>query len=235
MTTASTAKPKSRAPLSRERVLEAAIAFADEHGIEKLSMRKLGGELGVEAMSLYYHVANKEEILDGMVDHVIGEIGLQPAAEDWKVTLREQIFTARRVMKRHPWAPEVIESRSNMSFATMRYMDAIGGLLRQGGFSVDLMHHSMHALGSRVLGFSQELYDDSDSVEAGTEAELAFLGQVTSQFPNIASILEEIQHQEASIVGSGCDDDIEFGFALDILLDGLERKRNEEQERVAQL
>lgn len=93
----------------------------------------------------------------------------------------------------------------------------------------------MHALGSRVLGFSQELYDDSDSVEAGLEAEQAFRKQVASQFPNITSILEEIQHQEASIVGSGCDDDIEFGFALDILLDGLERKRDEEQVRVAQL
>ena len=104
-------------------------------------------------------------------------------------------------------------------------------MLRQGGFSVDLMHHAMHALGSRVLGFSQELYDDSKAIDASPEMEATFLEQVTTEFPDIAAIMEEIQHQETSTVGAGCDEDIEFGFALDILLDGLERRRDEERER----
>jgi AcrR family transcriptional regulator len=231
MTTVTTKGSDPRTPLSRERVFEAAVAFADEHGIEELSMRKLGAELGVEAMSLYYHVANKEEILDGMVDHVVGEIELRPPAHDWKAALRDQVLTARRVMKQHPWASGVIETRANMSFGTMRYMDAVGGMLRRGGFSVDLMHHAIHALGSRVLGFSQELYDDSDSAEVSPETQQALGERIRAEFPNLAALMEEIQHQEESIVGSGCDDDVEFGFALDILLDGLERRRDEELAR----
>ena len=195
-------------------------------------MRKLGQELGVEAMSLYYHVANKDEILDGMVDHVVGGIALQPGGPNWKSAMREQIVAARRVMKHHRWAPGVIESRTNISMAMMRYMDAIGGIFRSGGFSVDLMHHAMHTLGSRVLGFSQELFDDSDSLDASPEMEAAFMEQVSAAFPNIAAVMEEIQHQEESIVGSGCDDDVEFRFALDIILDGLERAREAELERL---
>lgn len=204
----------------------AAVAFADEHGIEELSMRKLGQELGVEAMSLYYHVSNKDEILDGMVDHVVSQIEMQPGGDDWKVGMRRQIMAARQVMARHPWAIGVLETRKTISPAVLRYFDTVGGLFRQGGFSVDLMHHAMHALGSRVLGFTQELFDDSDAGEEGMDE--ASLQQLKTGFPNIAAIVEQIQHQEETIVGSGCDDDIEFRFALDILLDGLERKRDEE-------
>jgi len=233
MTTPTTDTSESRTPLTKERVFEAAVAFADAHGIEQLSMRKLGGELGVEAMSLYYHVANKDEILDGMVDHVIGEIAIQPAGSDWKATLRAQITGARRSMKLHAWAPKVIETRNNFSFATMRYMDSVAGVMRDGGFSVDLMHHAMHALGSRVLGFSQELYDDSDEQDADPQMKAALIEQAAAEFPNIAAVMEEIQHQNDTIVGSGCDDDVEFGFALDIILDGLERKRDEERARAS--
>jgi AcrR family transcriptional regulator len=220
-----------RAPLTRERVFEAAVAFVDEHGIEELSMRKLGQELGVEAMSLYYHVANKGEILDGMVDAVTSEIGLTPDEGDWKSAMRTQILAARAVMKRHPWAPGVIETRKTMSLPIMKYMDAVGGIFRRSGFSVDLMHHAMHALGSRVLGFSQELYDDSEALDESPEVQAIMLQQMVEEFPNIAAIVAEIQHQEETIVGSGCDDDGEFRFALDILLDGLERARDAEQER----
>lgn len=233
MTTKAAGRSEARAPLSRERVFGAAVTLADEHGIDELSMRKLARELGVEAMSLYHHVANKEEILDGMVDHVIGEIAILQSGHEWKSALREQIFGARRVMKQHPWAPKVIETRTTMSLAMIRYMDTVGGMMRQGGFSVDLMHHALHTLGSRVLGFSQELYDDADAIDASPEREQEYMAQVASQFPNIAAVMEEIQHQRDSIVGSGCDDDIEFGFALDILLDGLERRRDEERERAS--
>ena len=204
------------------------MAFADENGIEELSMRKLGQELGVEAMSLYYHVSNKDEILDGMADHVVAQIEIQPSDGDWKLGMRRQIMAARKVMGQHPWAIGVLESRKQISPAVMRYYDTVGGLLREGGFSVDLMHHAMHALGSRVLGFSQELFDDSGDDEPMDEAMIA---QLKESFPNIAAIVEEIQHQEETIIGSGCDDDVEFRFALDILLDGLERHRDADMER----
>jgi AcrR family transcriptional regulator len=220
-----------RVPLTRERVFEAAVAFVDEHGIEELSMRKLGQELGVEAMSLYYHVANKGEILDGMVDAVTSEIGLTPDEDNWKPAMRTQILAARAAMKRHPWAPGVIETRKTMSLPIMKYMDAVGGIFRRSGFSVDLMHHAMHTLGSRVLGFSQELYDDSEALDESPEIQTIMLQQMVEEFPNISAIVAEIQHQEETIVGSGCDDDVEFRFALDILLDGLERARDAEQER----
>lgn len=221
-----------RVPLTRERVFEAAVAFADEHGIEELSMRKLGQELGVEAMSLYYHVANKGEILEGMVDTITGEIGLTSDEGDWKSAMRTQILAARAAMKRHPWAPGVIESRKTMSLPIMRYMDAVGGIFRRSGFSVDLMHHAMHALGSRVLGFSQELYDDSQALDESPEVQAIVMQQMVEEFPNISAIVAEIQHQKETIVGSGCDDDVEFRFALDILLDGFERARDAEQERL---
>ena len=205
------------------------MAYADEHGLEELSMRKLGQELGVEAMSLYYHVSNKDEILDGMVDHVIAQIEMQPGGDDWKTGMRRQIMAAREVMSRHQWAIEVLETRNTMSPVIMRYFDTVGGLFRQGGFSVDLMHHAMHALGSRVLGFTRELFDDSADDEPLMDE--AAVKHLQEGFPNIAAIVEEIQHQEETIVGSGCDDDIEYRFALDILLDGLERHRLLELER----
>jgi AcrR family transcriptional regulator len=231
MATSTGSDAAPRVPLTRERVFEAAVAFADEHGIEELSMRKLGQRLGVEAMSLYYHVANKGEILDGMVDAVTSEIGLTPDEDNWKPAMRTQILAARAAMKRHPWAPDVIETRKTMSLPIMKYMDAVGGIFRRSGFSVDLMHHAMHALGSRVLGFSQELYDDSEALDESPEVQAIMLQQMVEEFPNIAAIVAEIQHQEETIVGSGCDDDGEFRFALDILLDGLERARDAEQER----
>ncbi len=226
MSTKLDATAEPRVPLSRERVFAAAVAFADAYGIDELSMRKLGHELGVEAMSLYHHVANKEEILDGMVDVIAGEIGPTSSGHDWKARLRSRILTARAVMKRHPWAPAVIETRKTMSYPMMRYMESVATIMRDGGFSVDLMHHAMHALGSRALGFSQELYDEEGQPDQNTEAQAAMLEQMASEFPNIAAIAIEVQHQEESIVGSGCDDDVEFVFALDVLLDGFERIRD---------
>lgn len=228
MTAETRSSVKHRVPLTKDRVFQAAVAFADEHGIDGLSMRKLGMELGVEAMSLYHHVRNKEEVLDGMVDVVAAEIGLVAPNGGWQAAMREQILTARTAMKRHPWAPGVIESRKTMSFPMMKYMDSVAGILRAGGFSVDLMHHAMHALGARLLGFNQELFDDSDDDPGPPEVQAVLMQQMVEQFPNISAVVAEVQHQEASIVGSGCDDDIEFAFSLDIILDGLERARAQE-------
>jgi AcrR family transcriptional regulator len=225
MTTETGATTERRAPLSRERVLAAAVELADREGIDALSMRRLGTELGVEAMSLYNHVANKEDVLDGMVDVILSEIDPAPDAGEWKARLRKRILSARRVMLRHRWASGVIVSRSQASPAMMSYMDGVAGIFLQGGFSVDLLHHAMHVLGSRILGFSQELFDDSNELVQSPEMQALMLQQMSAAYPNITEIVRQVQHDEASVVGAGCDDQREFEFALDLLLDGLERRR----------
>jgi AcrR family transcriptional regulator len=212
--------------LSRGRVLHAAIQLADAAGIESLSMRKLGQELGVEAMSLYNHVASKEDVLDGMVDIVVGEINavvgeIDVPFADWKTALRRRILSAREILLRHPWAPGVIESRSNISPLMMRYFDSVIGLFMEAGFSVDLTHHAMHALGSRALGFTQELYEDSQELDANA---IAVLQQMAGEYPNITAMVSQITHDFETTLG-WCDDQEEFEFALDLLLDGLERLR----------
>jgi len=222
MTTRVEATSERRAPLSRERVLQAAVDLADREGIDALSMRRLGQELGVEAMSLYNHVSSKEDLLNGMVDLIVAEI--DPAADegDWKSAVRNRILSARRTMLRHPWASAVITSRTDASPVMMKYMDSVGGMFMRGGFSVDLMHHAFHALGSRVLGFSQELFDDTSPDVDPDQMEL-MARQMAKELPNIVAVMEQITHDEASVVGSGCDDQFEFVFALDLLLDGLDR------------
>jgi AcrR family transcriptional regulator len=231
MTSRLDASAGPRVPLSRERVFVAAVELADAIGIDELSMRRLGQALGVEAMSLYHHVANKEEILDGMVEVIAEEIGPAPKEGPWKAALRTRILAAREVMKRHPWAPAVIETRKTMPYALIRYMESVAAITRAGGFSVGLIHHAIHALGSRALGFSQELYDDSAEPDQSPEAEAAMWQQLAHEVPTIAAIVAEIRHQDATIVGSGCDDDVEFVFALDLILDGLERIRDEADRR----
>lgn len=227
MTASTEAATERRTPLNRERVLQAAVDLADREGIDALSMRRLGGELGVEAMSLYNHVAGKEDILDGMVDLVVDEIDPATEDEDWKHALRSRILSARRVMLRHPWASSVITSRKEASPVMMKYMDSVGGMMMAGGFSVDLMHHAFHALGSRVLGFSQELFDDS-SPDVDPDQMALMARQMAAEFPNIVAVMDQIQHDDASVVGSGCDDQWEFEFALDLMLDGLERMREQD-------
>jgi len=222
---ANTAPAAARQPLNRERILNAAVDLADRDGIDALSMRRLGGELGVEAMALYRHVGNKEELFDGMVDLVVSEI--DPAAEsaDWKQNFRSRVLSARQALLRHRWASAAIVSRENASLTMMAYMDSMAGILRDGGFSVDLTHHAMHVLGSRVLGFVQELYDDSNAATLDPTVVEQMREQLAGQFPHIAEILEKVSHDEATIVGAGCDDQWEFEFGLDLILDGLERKR----------
>jgi AcrR family transcriptional regulator len=219
-----------RIPLSRERVLRAAIALADEHGIEELSMRKLGQELGVEAMSLYNHVANKEDVLDGMVDLVVGEFEVPPSGTDWKTALRERVLSARRALLRHPWASRVMESRTQPTPTMLAYMDSVIGIFRTGGFSVDLTHHALHTMGSRMLGFTQELYDDSGG-DLGPELEALMLQEMAEKYPYISELATAISHDENTIVGQGCDDQFEFEFGLDLILDGLERLRNQMDHR----
>ncbi len=215
-----------RAPLSRDRVLRAAVALADDAGIESLSMRKLAEELGVVPMALYKHVAKKEELLDGMIDLVVGEIDPPVRGPDWKSAVRQRILSARRALLRHPWASRVLESRTNPTPMLLEYMDSMIGIFRAGGFSVDLTHHVMHAIGSRLLGFTQELFDDSRSVDP--EMQAIMLREMARKYPYVAEIAGAASHEGESVVGQGCDDQFEFEFALDLLLDGFERLRQQE-------
>jgi AcrR family transcriptional regulator len=220
---------RKRTPLTRERVLQAAVALADERGIETLTMRNLGQELGVEAMSLYNHVAGKEAILDGAIELVVGEIleGVEDETlsgpAEWKTVTRRRILAAREVMLRHRWAPKVLETRNEMSAVVLRYYDGLLGLMFAGGFSADLAHHAMHALGSRALGFTQELYEEADDVPAETVSAMAI--QMAGEYPNLAEMLTVVTHDADTTLG-WCDDQFEFEFGLDLLLDGLERQRD---------
>ncbi|MEO3770536.1 TetR/AcrR family transcriptional regulator C-terminal domain-containing protein [Micromonospora sp. B9E7] len=216
-----------RTPLSRDRVLRAAVALADEAGIESLSMRNLAQDLGVVPMALYKHVANKDELLDGMIDVVVGEIGAPEPGVDWKRAIRGRVLSAREVLRRHPWAPLAIESRNMATPAILAYLDSMIGTFRAGGFSVDLTHHVMHAMGSRILGFSQELFDADRSAGRSGRADpappTALPPEIAARFPHVAEIAMAASHDDESVLGQGCDDQFEFEFALDLLLDGIER------------
>lgn len=214
----STAVDGRRTPLNRPRVLQAAVDLADRDGLDSVSMRRLGQDLGIEAMSLYTHIRGKDDLLDGMVDVVVGEIPIDLEGPDWRTTLRRQVLAARSVMLRHRWAARVIETRTTPGPATLRYMEAVTGILLNV-FSVDLSHHAMHVLGSRVLGFSQDLYDDSGVPDP--EVAAAYATQLASVFPNIGAIAMAASHEGG--IG-GCDDDYEFAFGLDLILDGLDRR-----------
>ena len=150
-----------RIPLNRARVLQAAVELADRDGIDSVSMRRLGQDLGIEAMSLYTHVRGKEDLLDGMVDAVSARSRSTSRVPTGGRRCDGAILAARSVMLRHRWAARIIETRTTPGPANLRYMEAMTGILLDGGFTVDLAHHAMHVLGSRVLGFSQDLYDDS--------------------------------------------------------------------------
>ncbi|MEU3723355.1 TetR/AcrR family transcriptional regulator C-terminal domain-containing protein [Streptomyces sp. NPDC031705] len=204
--------------LNRERVLRAAVALADEGGIDALSMRRLAQELDVVPMALYKHVANKEQLLDGMLDVVLGGIDPPLPGPDWRDVVRQRILSARRVLLGHRWAYRVIESRSVPTPAVLEYLDSMIGAFRDGGFSADLTHHVMHAMGSRLLGFSQELFDDSRGAGPPDPA-------MAERYPRIAELAAAAAHDGDSVVGGGCDDQFEFEFALDLLLDGFERLR----------
>jgi AcrR family transcriptional regulator len=207
-----------RTQLSRQRVVAAAIELADRDGIESISMRRLAQELGVEAMSLYTHVRNKDDLLDGMVDAVISKIPASADGAGWKASLRQLALAARGVVLAHPWAPRIIETRAAPGAAAIQYVNAVLGILREGGFTVAQAHHALHILGSRVLGFTQDLFDDSGDLEPEMAASLA--SELGAVLPYVAEMALAVTHGGAL---GRCDDDTEFEFALDFILDGLDR------------
>ena len=220
---ASVPNPKSaaRAPLSRERVLRAAVAFADMSGIGSLSMRKLGEVLGVEAMSLYNHVANKSELLDGMVDVVFGEIDLPNGDSDWRAAMWQRAISARQVLSRHRWAIGLMESRTTPGPATLRHHDAVIGTLRDGGFSVEVAAHAFSVLDSYIYGFAlQEANLPFDTGEETAAMAQAIMAQFPAdEYPHLTELT--VEH----VLQPGYDYGNEYAFGLDLILDGLERAR----------
>ena len=206
----------SRASLNRERVFSAAMAIADKDGIEAVTMRRLGEELGVEAMSLYHHVQDKDEILAGMTDAFVREIDEPTGALDWKAKIRARAMTARRLARRHRWAPHLLASPRQLSLTALHYQEWVLARLLEGGLSNQLAHSAMHIVGSRTLGFSQELSGVGD--DAPETAGKILKSIDLAEFPVIAQAIKGVHH----------DEDAEFAFGLDLILDGLERARDAE-------
>jgi AcrR family transcriptional regulator len=159
----------SRAPLSRERVLRAAIALADEEGLDSLTMRELGLRLGVEAMSLYNHVANKDDILDGMVDLVVGEIALPPESAGWKQAMRDRAISARAAFALHPWASALIDSRQSSGPARLHYLDWVVGALRRAGFPLEMTARAFSLVDSYIYGFGRQQFNMADNADLTPE------------------------------------------------------------------
>ena len=206
-----------RPPLSRQRALSTAVALADDEGIGALTMRRLAQELGVEAMSLYHHVANKDDILDGMVDTVFGEIERPADGADWKTAMRDRARSARAALTRHPWAISIMESRSSPGPATLRHHDAVLGSCRAAGFSVAMAAHAFSLLDSYIYGFVlQEVnlpFDETDDLEAVVESMM--LPFSADDYPHLVELTTEHVLQPGYRYGD------EFEYGLGLILDGL--------------
>lgn len=207
----------ARTPLSRERVIRAAVAVADEKGSAALTMRAIAEPLGVEAMSIYHHVSGKEDILDGMVDAVFGEIELPPHDTDWRSSMRRRAVSARAVLLRHPWAVGLMDSRSRPGPATLRHHDAVIGALRAGGFSVRMAAHAVSLIDSYLYGFVlQELSLPFTGAAEQDEVAGAILREMPADaYPHLAELAAE------HVLRPGYDYAGEFDFGLALILDGL--------------
>jgi AcrR family transcriptional regulator len=257
----------SREPLTRERALAAAVDLADAEGLKALTMRRLAAALGVEAMSLYYHLPGKEGLLDGLASSVIAEIEqevrrtddlttdlfdgpaddlagvlvVDPAddlvgdpdddligdpAGGWRPRLRARCLAARRVMLRHPWAPALLGTRPSVPPAVYAYFDETIGLMLAGGFSHRLAHRAVHALGTMMLGFVQELFTPT-SAGGSTDPDTAEadLAAMAATVPHLTAMVAAEMHDATDPTLGWCDSQTEFEFTLDLLLDGLDRAR----------
>jgi AcrR family transcriptional regulator len=207
-----------RARLSRELVLHAAMALADEGGLPAMTMHGIGEGLGVEAMSLYRHVRNKDDILDGLADLVYGEIDLPDADADWRTAMRRRAQSTRDVLARHPWAVDLMESRTSPGPANLRHHDAVLGILRRAGFSSAVATHAYNLLDSYIYGFALQ----ARSIPVATPEALAEVGEVLigqlpgDEYPNLKAV-------GADLMASGFDYGAEFAFGLDLILDALDR------------
>ncbi len=219
----------SRKPLSRERVLAAAVGLADAEGIQSLTMRRLAAVLDVEAMSLYYHLPGKEALLDGVAETVIAEVTAAADHADtedgWRVRLRQRFLAARQVMLRHPWAPGLLHTRKTVPAGVYAYWDGIVGTLVDAGFSYHLAHRAMHALGSLPLGFAQEVFSPASaggSIELDTAE--TDMSAMAAALPHLSAMVAAELHDVTDPALGWCDSQAEFEFTIDLLFDGLERR-----------
>jgi AcrR family transcriptional regulator len=233
-----------REPLSRERVLGAAVALADKDGIDALTMRRLGADLGVEAMSLYHHLPGKNGLLDGLVESVFAEItaaidgidaasgqAATPTASDrveWRGRLRRWFLAARTVMLHHPWAPALIGTRRRVPDGLYQYYERLLAILIGAGFSYRIAHRALHAFGSMPLGFVQELFTPgvNDAQDEPTEADLSAMAEA---LPHMTAMVAAELHDATDPMLGWCDSQVEFEFTLDLLLNGLEGFRGTRQ------
>jgi AcrR family transcriptional regulator len=208
-------------PLSKERVLRQALALADSEGIDALSMRRLGKELAAGAMSLYHHVGNKEELLDGMVDLVFAEIALPESRDDWQAAMRARAVSARDVLARHPWAIALMASRTTPGPANLRHHEAVTACLRTAGFSIRMATHANWLLDSYVYGFALQ------------EASLPFAGagELTDMIHKVflpqlpPAEYPYLNESATALMQADYDPADEFTYGLDLILDALERDR----------
>jgi AcrR family transcriptional regulator len=214
-------RPERRNRLSRERVLRAAIELADQGGVEALTMRTLGQALGVEAMSLYRHVDDKSDIVDGIVDLVFAEIEVPCNGTDWKRAMRERAIYARAALASHPWAIGLMESRTSPGPATLRHHDSVLGCLRQSGFSIELAAHAYSLLDSYIYGFALQQKNLPFSGSEIADMAQSIVEQFPAdEYPHLAEIAFE------HVMKTGYDYGDEFAFGLDLILDALEAVRS---------
>jgi AcrR family transcriptional regulator len=208
-----------REPLNRERVLTTAVTIADRDGIAAVTMRRLGAELGVEAMSLYYHLRGKDALLDGvaetLIEEVLAAVARAGGEGEWRAVLRARFLAAREVMLLHRWGPGVLNSRTTVPLGVLRYYDSIIAVMRDAGFSYRIAHRALHAFGSMPLGFVQEVF--SPSADEGAD-----MSAVADLVPHLVAMVTSEAH-DADL--GWCDSQLEFEFTLDLLLDGLDRAR----------
>jgi AcrR family transcriptional regulator len=213
-------KVSTRKPLSRERVLQAAVALADEAGLQAFSMRGLAQELGVVPMALYKHVANKEQLLDAMVDIVFSEIELPPEDLDWTTAMRRRAISTREALKRHSWAIGMMESR-HPGAANLRNHNAVMGCLRKAGFSFEMAIHAYSVQDAYIYGFAVQERDTGfetpDSAGEAAQRRAKTIGALEN-YPYLVEIATKLPE-------SGYDNAVEFAWGLDLILDGLDRLR----------
>ncbi|HEX2153753.1 MAG TPA: TetR/AcrR family transcriptional regulator [Acidimicrobiia bacterium] len=213
------ASRKKRVPLDRERLLHGAMAIADAEGNSALTMRSLAKELGVKPMAIYHHVANKDEILDGIINMVFAEIDLPPTDTDWKTAMRQHAVSARHVLARHPWAIPLMESRINPGPETLHQHDAVIGTLRRAGFSIEMTAHAYSLLDSYIYGFAlqESVSLPFDKETAPEVAESILANSPTDTYPYLAELATE------HVLQPGYDYGNEFEYGLDLILNGLDQ------------
>lgn len=234
--TPGTTPSRTRGGLDRVGVLTAAVALADAEGLSAVTMRRVAGSLGVEAMSLYHHVPSKAALLEGIVEAVLaeGDVELRrlegTGPDDWRFLVRERCLVSREVMLRHPWAPNLIVSGSSVPFGALARYEAVLASFVSGGFSYHLAHRGLHALGSMILGFVQEPFSPSAGQSDDTDDPGQSAGFATSM-PHLAAMVEAEVHTAHDPTLGWCDSQAEFEFTLDLLLDGLDRLNAAEKRR----